>query len=369
MLTLSGAAEFAGLSEQSLFPAEQRATGEREVAFPTRSDTLTPVTFGAMTLEVPRVSLFAAQDIHVAGFRMFGLENRWANEESLVSDPALMTMYMNRKLDVGQRENLPDPFPPETAQPVQHEVDLGGEVLLASSDEPSNFGSWMFRILPKILLGTDARHVAGIFVYRAQEWMRAVLECTRFAGEIVHHEPTQTYRIRNAVIPSLPAPQAYLRPEVRAALWSLHERAPSTASLGEKLYVSRRSQALRRHGFRVLENETAVVERLVEHGFVEFTPENHSFRDQLAIFDRARVIVGAGGSNMFGCLFARHAEFIVDLESCDDWVFAHRNVLASTDASFSIVRGVQTGRGSAWHRNWTIDEQALLDGLGAFGLL
>ena len=368
MLTLSGATEFTALGEQAILPAEQRLTGEREVAFPTRSDTLTPVTFNAMTLEVPRMSLFAAPEVSVAGFRMFGMENRWANEESLVSDPALMTMYMNRKLEMGQRENLAEPFPPETDEPAQHTVDIGGEILIASSDEPSNYGSWMFRILPKILLGTDARHVAGIFVYSPQAWMKAVLETTRFGGQFVHHEPTQTYRIRNAVIPSLPAPQAYLRPEVRGALWSLHERAPSTASLGDKLYVSRRSQALRRHGFRVLENETAVVERLVERGFVEFTPEDHSFRDQLAIFDRARVIVGAGGSNMFGCLFARHAEFIVDLESCDDWVFAHRNVLASTDASFSIVRGVQTGRGNPWHRNWIIDADGLLDGLATLGL-
>lgn len=368
MLTLSGPADLPSLREQTLLPGETRVTGQREVAFPGQSDALTPITFNEMTLEVPPFSLFAAPEASVAGFRLFGIEGRHANEESLVSDPALMTMYLNRKLELGQRENLPDPLRLED-DPNATVIDIGGEVLLACSDEPSNFGSWMFRILPKILLATDARPLAGIFVYSPQEWMKAVLAATGFAGEILHHEPTWTYRVRNAVIPSLPAPQAYLRPEVRAALWSMHERAPSTASLGEKLYISRRSQALRRHGFRVLENETAVVERLVEHGFVEFTPENHSFRDQLAIFDRARVIVGAGGSNMFGCLFARHAEFIVDLESCDEWVFAHRNVLASTDASFSIVRGVQTGRGNAWHRNWVIDDNVLLAGLATLGLL
>ena len=367
MLTLSGPDDLPSLSEQPLLPEESRATGEREVAFPGQSDTLTPITFKAMTLELPRVSLFAAPEVSVAGFRLFGLDGRLANEESLVSDPALMTMYLNRKLELGQRENLTDPVPLDDDAHA-NTIDIGGEVLLACSDEPSNFGSWMFRVLPKILLATDARPLAGIFVYSPQGWMKAILDATGFAGEILHHEPTATYRVRNAVIPSLPAPQAYVRPEVRSALWSLHGRGSSLANLGEKLYVSRRSQALKRHGFRVLENETAIVERLVERGFVEFTPENYSFRDQIAIFDHARVIVGCGGSNMFGCLFARHAEFIVDLESCDEWVFAHRNVLASSDASFSIVRGVQTARGNPWHRNWVIDADVLLDGLATLGL-
>ena len=368
MVALSGIADFATVQEQLLLVEESRPTGEREVLFPAQSEQLTPIALGLFNLDLPRVSLFAAPEVDVAGFRLFSMEGRQANDESLGGDAAAMTAYFNRKLELGQREDLPDPLVPDesTERPA---IDIGGEVLLACSDEPSNFGSWLFRVLPKILLATAARPLAGIFLYCPQPWMQAVLQTTGFAGQILHHEPTQRHRVRNAVIPSLPAPQAYLRPEVIAALWSLHERAPSQASLGEKLYVSRRSQALRRHGFRVLENETVIVERLVERGFVEFIPENHGFRDQIAIFDRARVIVGCGGSNMFGCLFARHAEFIVDLESCDEWLFAHRNVLASTNASFSIVRGVQTGRGNAWHRNWRIDDEALVEGLAGLGLL
>jgi capsular polysaccharide biosynthesis protein len=138
----------------------------------------------------------------------------------------------------------------------------------------------------------------------------------------------------------------------------------------EKVYLSRRKMALSFPGHRVLENETELVERLLSLGFTEYFPEDHSFLEQIAVCASARLIVAAGGSNLFNCYFSRKAELIVDIESSSIFVRLHANVLASYGRPFSIVRGVQNERGRhEHHMNWSIDVDAFLDGLRRTGAL
>lgn len=104
-------------------------------------------------------------------------------------------------------------------------------------------------------------------------------------------------------------------------------------------------------------------------GFAEFIPENHSFADQMAIFSRAKVIVGCGGSNMFGCAFARSADLIVDLESSTNWLFAHLNLFESVGCSYTAALGTRLGPDTDTpHVNWTIDVPAVIEGLAKLGV-
>jgi hypothetical protein len=66
---------------------------------------------------------------------------------------------------------------------------------------------------------------------------------------------------------------------------------------------------------------------------------------------------------MFGCIFARHAELIVDIESCDEWIHAHSNLLSSTNASWSMLKGKRVPRGKPPHQNWIIDIETIVEGL------
>ncbi len=202
----------------------------------------------------------------------------------------------------------------------------------------------------------------AVMVYQ-QPWMTDML---RFAGvecELIKHEPTRQYRVKNPVIPSLPIPHVYFRPEVKRYLEPLHERQDDSISLGDYIYVSRRDQALKNPTMRAMENETGLVAALQELGFKEFCPGQYTFAQQISIFDKAKIIVGAGGSNMFGAIFARNAKLILDLESCREWVHAHANLMASTSAHWSMVFGEQTGRGRGSHGNWIIDIPTVLMGL------
>ena len=138
----------------------------------------------------------------------------------------------------------------------------------------------------------------------------------------------------------------------------------------DKIYISRRKMALARPGHRVLENETELVERLVPHGFEEFFPEDKTPLEQIAVCSQARIIVVAGGSDLFNCYFARRADLIVDLEASTVFQQHHANVLASCCRPFSIVRGLRNERGSHdHHMNWTIDIDAFVAGLGRMCVL
>jgi capsular polysaccharide biosynthesis protein len=166
----------------------------------------------------------------------------------------------------------------------------------------------------------------------------------------------------------LPAPHVFLRPEIREAFAGIVARLEMPQNLPERIYVSRRKQALMNRGVRVLENETELVEKLAALGFAEFFPEDHDLPFQLAVFSQARIIVSPGGSNLFGAAFAQKADFILDIESGDTWLYAHMNLLASTQLPFSVVRGVRTGRGDAIHGNWKVDADAIITGLRGLGI-
>src|SRR5262249_15862831 len=89
----------------------------------------------------------------------------------------------------------------------------------------------------------------------------------------------------------------------------------------------------------------------------------YSIAQQVAIFDRARVIVGPGGSNMIGCVMARHAELIVDIEPCDEWRWGHMNLMSSTPASWSMVDGRLVSRGPPPHFKWMVNMGGLKRGI------
>ncbi len=76
---------------------------------------------------------------------------------------------------------------------------------------------------------------------RPRLYARFALDLLDAAGvkpELVSHNPRRRYLIKSAIIPSLPAPHVYLRPEIVAALRAMVPSEHSGIDLGERLYVS-----------------------------------------------------------------------------------------------------------------------------------
>lgn len=366
-MRLAGLDGLDGAESIDVMPARSARIRDAFVAFPTESHGLIRPPVPPVDVICPPVRLVRVPEVRVYGFRLLRSGDRFFNDHSLVA-PVAARHDLKTKLGSDFTENIP--FSASGPLVTGAPLDVDGPILVLSSDEPANFGSWLFRFLPKLILTRQRAGTHRVFVHAVRDWMQRLLELVDPEVEIVQHVPRRSYRIREPLIATLVAPDKYWRPELHDAFAPIVERAcaahPDTP---EKIYVSRRGQSLARPALRVMENETELVERLLPSGFVEFVPEDHPIGRQIATLAQARVIVSPGGSNLFGCYFARNAELIVDVESSMTWLHAHANVLASCGRPYSIVRGVQTERGTGrYHRNWVADIDCLLDGLKRLGV-
>jgi hypothetical protein len=356
------------LAEHVLLPSIEMTSCERFVAFPGDAECLIPVSMKRVTQRLPRVSLFSSNGrVALHGFRLFEAEGAFFTDASLVSAPEKSASQVqtwraaNRIVEdidfseIGSRDRL---------IPIERD----GPILLPQSDEPSNFGSWIFRFLPKLMLAKNAGTRVGVLAYVKPGWTQALLELVGTECEIIPHNPVARYLISNPLIPSLAVPNVLFRPELLALMWGLI-KGQDDGDLGEMIYVSRLGQAAKRPQHRNLENEQELVDRLELLGFREFRPENYSIAQQIAIFSKAKIIVGLGGSNMFGCIFARNAELVVDIESGSEWLFAHSNLFSSLPTHFSIVNGKRLATHTDTpHVTWTVDVDALIAGLAQLGV-
>ncbi|MFG1272063.1 glycosyltransferase family 61 protein [Xanthobacter flavus] len=232
-------------------------------------------------------------------------------------------------------------------------------VIFLGSDEPSNFGSWLYRIIPKLI---DAPYRDfPVLVYNNAPWMTGLIG-RMFGGNVsfVNHWPRRGYVLRDALIPTLRNVDVYFDEEVRS-FYKYSASIVDGKSPLEKIYLSRRGQKL-----RPLLNEAELEDRLVGSGFSIVRPETMSITDQIRTIRDARIIVCPGGSGLFPMVFATSAEFILDLEAGPEWVFAHHNLLRSTARRHTILFGTRVEGTQSPHASWRVDVDAVMTAL-AYG--
>jgi capsular polysaccharide biosynthesis protein len=363
-------APFAALctgSETPVLPAASFRVRERGVAFPVSTPTLTPLAPHPMTLHMPRVSLFHFEQARLHGFRLMEAVGQHFHDLSLVS-PA--TVKFPARPDLNMVEEVTG-LPDAQSSSGRTHPEVVRDVVFCGIHELSNFGSWLFRALPKLLLAQEYLPGLPVMMNTSAGWMRQLIDLAYPDATLVEHRPALSYRLENVVVPSLPTPEAYLRPELQQRYSALLDGLPLRQGTPERIYLSRRAQAAKLPEMRVLTNEAELIGRLEERGFVEFIPEQHPIAEQLAVISQARVIVCPGGSGLFGCLFARQAEMIVDLEANGEWLHAHRNVLDASGRPFALAQGVQPADQPAphgpMHRNWHVDAEGVVLGLKHLG--
>jgi capsular polysaccharide biosynthesis protein len=358
----------APVAEKILLPSIDMNSCERFIPFPVAAENLVPVPLSKKTQRLPRVSLFSTKDkVVLNGFRLYEADGKFFTDASLVSSQENSARQV-QSWRTARRvpEDMDVSMLGSHSQTIRIERD--GPILLPQSDEPSNFGSWLFRFLPKLLLTKSVADNVSVLAYVKPGWTKAIIDLVGANYDIIPHNPTSRYLISNPLIPSLAVPNVLFRAEALSLMWGLIDDN-ETISLGEKLYVSRLGQTAKRPQHRNLVNEKELFARLEVCGFREFRPENYSISQQMSIFSKAKVIIGLGGSNMFGSIFAKNAELIIDIESGDEWMFAHSNLLSSLPSHFSIVKGTRLAADeNTPHVNWIVDIDSLLAGLSQLGV-
>lgn len=223
------------------------------------------------------------------------------------------------------------------------------------SDEPSNYGSFMYRVLPKIKYCLDLGMHDATFFFHEKPYMHEIIRILLgISVKTISHKPNAHYNIDELYLPTLRNKNCLYRPDC-LNIYRDGARRVETKGVAKRIYVSRRQMAKTKPDFRVMENETELVDKLEKLGFMEFCPEEHSIEVQIATFRDAEEIVVAGGSALFNLPYAMKAKFIIDLESTNHWIYAHSNILYSVGVPFSIIYGQQLETGFNLHKNWYIN--------------
>ena len=275
-----------------------------------------------------------------------------------------------------ERLGRPDPFSNEDtdlvptaragrfALPVRNRpvVELAGDTVCLCAFEPSNHGSFLFRVLPKL---AGRRHLVKgrkVLAPLYNQSMRDLFAMAGIAGEcIVPHNSRTTYILEAATIPSLRNAHALLDDRTLAFYAAMRDRF-GTRRGARKIFVSRLgwsgSDAANR---RVMLNEEIVVQKLAAEGFAIIRPHNMSARQQIEAFSAADVIVGASGSAMFNVVFSRPGTRVIDIESEPHWIFAHANLFGSCGLDYGILEARAVDRDwSVVHKPFSVNVDALL---------
>ncbi|MBT2748984.1 MULTISPECIES: glycosyltransferase family 61 protein [unclassified Lysobacter] len=234
---------------------------------------------------------------------------------------------------------------------------IDAEIGLAVSNEPSNWGSYLCRILPKIIrfgeMGLDR-----ILAYCGGPQRLDLFDLIGLSRErIVPHDPGRNYTCASALYMSEPTNSLYLEPSARADLARLADRFRAWS--GRRLYVSRRAGLGARSG-RTCLNEQALESELRALGVEIIHPDQLNVRQQITAFANASLIIGCSGAGMFNTVFAPRDAVVIEIESSPNWSYAHTSLFSSLGLRHGFVWGLPvSGHGSAPHVPFEVDVAAV----------
>ena len=246
-----------------------------------------------------------------------------------------------------------------------------GTGLFLPSVEPGNYGSFLFRLLPKLLfLKSAATDFSYLIVPERTPWLLQLIRHLGFASIPVY----SCRELEGVALPDLLFladfdAEGLLDVATADRIQSLGAAlAPSGPDFGSRLYVSRRLNALYRPAYRPMVNEAQAEAHMESLGFAILHPESLGMLDQAAIFARADFIVGPSGSGMLNAIFAAPGARVLDLESFAYTVRQHAKLYSSSGKDYGLVFGALTEQSDrpAMMKSWQLDIGDLAFAMRAF---
>lgn len=241
-------------------------------------------------------------------------------------------------------------------------VKIDSEIGLAVSSEPSNWGSFLFRIVPKIAW-LKAVGVSKLLMYRQFQQQVELAELLGFSEQsIIPHYPSCDYEMEAAYIPSQCHTNGALDMFAREVFLGLGRKFYGKSRFGRKIYVSR-SGGIATASSRRCVNENELCIALISSGFDIVVPDELSIFEQIAAFANADFVVGPAGAGMFNSVFCRPGTKLIDIESERHWIYAHCGLFSSLGLDFGIFWGNAIsldGEPNKIHRPFSVNVPALL---------
>ena len=327
---------------------------------------------GAAIYTYPPCFVAAVSQAAVIGYRTILNKNSFFNDE----------LYRPNADQFLRKLRNSDPFPNEDTalrwidganhfvleNPDRPRLHISGNVVVLCTTEPSNFGSFIFRVMPKILtLKKMALLDLQCLVYAKHPQTRELLELGGIRSDLViHHETHRMTTLDRAIIPSHRNPHALLDHESRDFFRKLRLQFGSSIA-GRRIYVSRAGIANRTTANRPMLNEHDLIKALELEGFETINPDRMTAREQIMAFSSADIIVGPSGAAMFNAAFCSPGTKLIDIESEPNWIYAHAGFFASCELRYGIFVGkVDKTDERAVHRRWAVNIPALVNRVRAF---
>jgi hypothetical protein len=230
---------------------------------------------GATEITYPPVFVTSLMNATLVGFRTFLKDGALLTDENIV-EPAAIERYIRRIGSADQHESEftgldridgSDSF--RLKEQTEAPIHIEQPTMLLSSNEPGNYGSFLFRILPKIISRRYFAKDCKILVSLPHKSMLRLLEiCGIDESDVILHDPRKAYQLDRIIAPSMRNPHAFLD-EVTVGLFDeiRTKVASATGSRCDLLFVSRRNLSSTKAGYRAMENEAELELCLEQLGF------------------------------------------------------------------------------------------------------
>lgn len=233
-------------------------------------------------------------------------------------------------------------------------------VLFLSYLEPGNYGSFIFRCLPKLLLAID-EGVDFKFIL-APDRSPSLIQILNYLN--LGHIPVITCREsiglcfkKLFVIDDFEAEGAVCNNTINRI-----KKYSPPAGCERKIYVSRLLNNEHRPKYRPLVNEIEIQRVMKNLGFDILNPETIGFQQQQSIFKGASCIVGPSGSGMLNSIFAPDGCKVIDIESFTYTMRQHANVYGSSFKKYAFVLGkFEDDSEPVQLRSWSVNGRLLTE--------
>lgn len=257
------------------------------------------------------------------GARVSGDGNVWLRGQ-LLTAPDIMPDYVAASL--GLAEGGHDRLRAEAQLPVRH---IDRPCLIATGHGVSVYGHFLIEILFRILVARAAFANTGLsFQYllpvQTPGWLLRILD--QHLGipreTIAFFDPTiEQVELRHAILPARVLQPGGFHPGVNAMI----DQLIGVLDLGALAPTPPRVFAMRRgfHNpaapYRVCLNEERLLDIAAKrHGFVPVTTEQLTWAEQIALFQRADIVVGLAGSGLHNAIFAKPDSRLASLGVMND---------------------------------------------------
>jgi capsular polysaccharide biosynthesis protein len=246
---------------------------------------------------------------------------------------------------------------------------VDGPLGVAGAWASTNYSHWLFDVLPKFhLIERSGISVRSVAVDQRMAFQKQTLELLRFPAELIPLDEDTHLTSERLIVPAMAIwPRNFPAWACRFLRETFLPVATPPAGVGRRLFVSRRG------GGRVITNEASLLERLMEAGFSMIRAEDLSFREQVAAFAGAEMIVAPHGAGLTNIVFCRPGAAIIEIFNpaffhVAFWVLAnqlglqHRYFMGerSTDGSEPSRSGLANIVGHPYQENIVVDERRLM---------